>query len=342
MQSDYMSLKPRELAELLKECMKLKMTVLIKGKPGIGKTSIVEQVAKELDYECFISHPSVQSPTVYMGLGVYDRENNKAKFLPYDFLERLVHAEKPTIAFLDDFGQALPSVQAAIQNLLTSRQVGDHKVSDNVVFVIATNDRNQGAYVNGILSTIKSRCGTIVNLDVDHEHWLDWAVKNQIRPEVTGFIRIRPEMLCQFEVSNEIINFPCPRTVENVSKILDMKCNDFLKSVAITGAAGIGFSTEFEGWLRLYRNMVSPDYIIENPHTAEIPDDPSALIAITSALAYRANKDNLEAIMIYGDRLPPEFNIKMVEYEIMARDSKLKETGAYAKWIIKNQVYLKN
>jgi EPS-associated MarR family transcriptional regulator len=33
---------------------------------------------------------------------------------------------------------------------------------------------------------------------------------------------------------------------------------------------------------------------------------------------------------------------KMVEYEIMARDSKLKETGAYAKWIIKNQIYLKN
>ena len=335
------SLKPKELSMLLKECVKNRMTVLIKGKPGVGKTSIVQQVSDELGYECYISHPSIQSPTVYMGLGVYDRENQKAKFLPYDFLERLVHADKPTVAFLDDFGQALPSVQAAIQNLLSSRQVGDHKVSDNVVFVIATNDRNQGAYVNGVLSTVKSRCGTILQLDTDAEHWLNWAVKNGIRPEVTGFIRLRPEMLCQFEVSNEIVNFPCPRTVENVSKILDMECNDFLKNVAIIGAVGEGFATEFEGWLRLYKNMVSPDYIIANPTTAEVPDG-DALIAITSALAYKANKENLGAIMTYGERLSPEYNVNMIEYYIMAKNPKLKETGEYAKWVVKNQRHLGN
>ena len=335
------SLKPKELSMLLKECVKNRMTVLIKGKPGVGKTSIVQQVSDELGYECYISHPSIQSPTVYMGLGVYDRENQKAKFLPYDFLERLVHADKPTVAFLDDFGQALPSVQAAIQNLLSSRQVGDHKVSDNVVFVIATNDRNQGAYVNGVLSTIKSRCGTILQLDTDAEHWLNWAVKNGIRPEVTGFIRLRPEMLCQFEVSNEIVNFPCPRTVENVSKILDMECNDFLKNVAIIGAVGEGFATEFEGWLRLYKNMVSPDYIIANPTTAEVPEG-DALIAITSALAYKANKENLGAIMSYGERLSPEYNVNMIEYYIMAKNPKLKETGEYAKWVVKNQRHLGN
>lgn len=335
------SLKPKELSMLLKECVKNRMTVLIKGKPGVGKTSIVQQVSDELGYDCYISHPSIQSPTVYMGLGVYDRENQKAKFLPYDFLERLVHADKPTVAFLDDFGQALPSVQAAIQNLLSSRQVGDHKVSDNVVFVIATNDRNQGAYVNGVLSTIKSRCGTILQLDTDAEHWLNWAVKNGIRPEVTGFIRLRPEMLCQFEVSNEIVNFPCPRTVENVSKILDMECNDFLKNVAIIGAVGEGFATEFEGWLRLYKNMVSPDYIIANPTTAEVPEG-DALIAITSALAYKANKENLGAIVTYGERLSPEYNVNMIEYYIMAKNPKLKETGEYAKWVVKNQRYLGN
>ena len=335
------SLKPKELSMLLKECVKNRMTVLIKGKPGVGKTSIVQQVSDELGYDCYISHPSIQSPTVYMGLGVYDRENQKAKFLPYDFLERLVHADKPTVAFLDDFGQALPSVQAAIQNLLSSRQVGDHKVSDNVVFVIATNDRNQGAYVNGVLSTIKSRCGTILQLDTDAEHWLNWAVKNGIRPEVTGFIRLRPEMLCQFEVSNEIVNFPCPRTVENVSKILDMECNDFLKNVAIIGAVGEGFATEFEGWLRLYKNMVSPDYIIANPTTAEVPEG-DALIAITSALAYKANKENLGAIMTYGERLSPEYKVNMIEYYIMAKNPKLKETGEYARWVVKNQKHLGN
>lgn len=342
MSDDFISLKPDELKEVLSEFIKSRETVLIKGEPGVGKTSIVEQIAEELGYDCIIGFPAVESPIKYMGLGVYDRENDKAKFVPYDDLERLVKATKPTIMFLDDFGQALPSVQAAIQNLLSARRVGEHKISDNVVFVIATNDRNQGAHVNGILSTIKSRCGTIVKLVSDAEHWLRWAVKNYIRPEVTGFIRLRPEMLSQFVVSNEIIGFPCPRTIEKVSKILDMNLSDFAKNVTIAGVAGLGFATEFQGFLRLFKDMVSPDYIIANPSSAEIPSNPSAMIAVTSALSYKANKDNLSAILTYGERLEPEYNVAMVEYGIMAKDVKLKETGEYVKWIQKNQRFLKN
>ena len=214
-----LALRPKELSDVIGKFIKERSPILIKGEPGVGKTSIVEQTARSLNYECILSHPCIQSPTDYRGFPVYNREEDRAKFLPYETLERLVRTKRPTVFFLDDFGQALPSVQAAIQNLLSSRQVGDHKISDDVVFVIATNDKGQGANVTGVLSTIKSRCGTIVELKTDPEHWLNWAMQNNIRPEVTGFIRLRPEMLSQFELTTELTNFPCPRTVANLSKI---------------------------------------------------------------------------------------------------------------------------
>jgi len=338
----YMAVKPLELKEIIKAFILQRKTLMIKGKPGEGKTSIVEQVANELNYQCLLSHPAISSPTDYKGMPVFIQQDCKAKFLPYETLETLVNTQVPTIYFLDDFGQALPSVQAAIQNLLSSRQVGDHKISDKVVFILATNDRNQGAHVNGVLSTIKSRCGSIVELQSDPKHWLEWAVQNNIRPEVTGFIRLRGEMLSQFEISNELVNFPCPRTVANVSDILNMDTlSDFLQSICIQGAVGLGFAGEFAGWLRMYKTMVSPDYIIANPANAEIPNEPSTKLAIISALAYRANKENLSAIIEYGDRMEPELRVMMIEYSIMSKDAKLKETGAYGKWIVNNQKFLK-
>jgi len=342
MHSDrYLSVKPSQLKQMLKEYIKRGKSVLVVGEPGGGKTTILGQVAEEIDHDLVVSHPAIQSPTDYRGMPIYEQEEKRAKFLPYEALEQLVTTTTPTIFFLDDAGQATPSVQAAFQNLLSSRQVGDHKISDKVVFIIATNDRGQGAHVTGMLSTIKSRCATILKLEPDPTDWLDWAVREGIRPEVTGFIKNRPEMLSKFEVSNEMVNFPCPRTVANLSDNLKMNFTPELRFIANAGSVGLGFANEFEGWLRLYESMVSPDYILSNPLEAEIPShDPSAVIAVTSALAYLANKENLSAIMLYGDRLEPEFRINMIEYNIMARYPKLKETKAYIEWAVKNQKHM--
>ena len=123
-------------------------------------------------------------------------------------------------------------------------------------------------------------------------------------------------------------------------KDLDMEFDEAIRFSVIAGAVGQGFAVEFEGWLKLFRNMVSPDYIIQNPETAEIPENTSAKVAIISALAHRANKKNLLAIMTYGERLEPEYRIKMIEYDIMSKDDSLKETGDYAQWLVKNQQFL--
>ena len=338
------TLHPLEVQELLEQFISNKKTVMITGTPGSGKTCIVSQTAENLGYDLVISHPAIQSPTDYRGMPVYAAQEDRAKFMPYEALERLVTTDKPTIFFLDDFGQSLPSVQAAIQNLLSSRQIGDHKISDKVVFVIATNDRKQGANVSGVLSTIKSRCASIINLETDAQHWLHWATQNGIAPEVTGFIRLRPELLSQFTVSNELVNFPCPRTVENLSDILKMKfSSNIIKVAAIAGAVGEAFCLEFTSFLTVFNNIVSPDYILTNPETAEIPDNPSVIFAVTSALAYRANKSNLQAIMTYGDRFSSDmvdYVVKMIEKDTMSRHPELKETSEYLSWVVKYQEHL--
>lgn len=50
-------------------------------------------------------------------------------------------ATKLTACFIDDLGQATPAVQAAAMQLILALTLNGHRVSDQVVFVAATNRR---------------------------------------------------------------------------------------------------------------------------------------------------------------------------------------------------------
>src|SRR5512137_1189962 len=114
---------PRDLSKALAIAVKNGLPVIIKGKPGIGKSDIVAQVAADLSYDLKISHPQVSDPTDYKGFPFPDKSGERATFLPFGELADLIEAKHPTIAFLDDIGQAPPAVQAALMQLLLARRV---------------------------------------------------------------------------------------------------------------------------------------------------------------------------------------------------------------------------
>ncbi|MFM0632676.1 P-loop NTPase family protein [Paraburkholderia xenovorans] len=121
-----MKVTPAQLTELLSLYVPKRLPVLITGRPGIGKSDIVEQVAHATDHELLISHPVVEDPTDSKGLPFPAPDGLNAKFLPFGDLERAMKARRPLIWFLDDLGQASPAVQAAKMQLLLARRIGEH------------------------------------------------------------------------------------------------------------------------------------------------------------------------------------------------------------------------
>src|SRR5438105_5983575 len=132
-------MSPKQLAQYLEIAVNNRFPVLIKGKPGIGKSDIVEQVQVKTGFEYILTHPVVSDHTDFKGLPFANKEFTKADFLPYGDLHQMIHADKPTIVFLDDLGQAPISVQAACMQLLLARRINGHKISKHVTFVAATN-----------------------------------------------------------------------------------------------------------------------------------------------------------------------------------------------------------
>jgi len=288
---------------ILSRLIHASLPVLLVGAPGVGKSDIVGQAATDSGADLIVTHPAVADPTDAKGLPWPDKDNQTARFLPFGELARALGATTPTVWFLDDLGQATPAVQASYMQLLLARRVNGHALPACVTFVAATNRRSDRAGVSGILEPVKSRFATILEVEPDLDSWCAWAYGAGMPGELIAFLRFRPELLHRFEPSMDVVNSPCPRTWAYVGKMLSAGIPNGLEHPCIKGAVGEAGATEFVSFLRLWRELPSPDAVLLDPASARMPTEPSALYAITVALAKRASATNFGRIAKYAMRL---------------------------------------
>jgi MoxR-like ATPase len=327
-----LSMKPRELKELLLKAMEHKKPVLVTGGPGTGKSDIFFQVADELDMHLVLTHPVVSDPTDFKGMPAI--VNGKAEFLPFGDLRKLIEVTEPTICFLDDLGQAPQAVQAAAMQLLLARRVNGHKVSDHVVFVAATNRRKDRAGVTGILEPVKSRFKSIIELQPDVEDWVAWAIENDMPPEIIAFVRFRPELLYNDDgATSEIVNHPCPRTMAAAGEWINIGVTD-VKTLA--GAIGAGAAGELVAFMKLIADLPVLASIIKDPDNAMVPKETAAVYATVSGLAKQVTVKNFANIVKYSYRLPQDMSVYLVR-DCIRKEPKVQNTKAFNDWAVEHQ-----
>lgn len=324
-------MSPSELADFLQFAIKNKFPVLIKGKPAVGKTSIMKQACKLAGADLYISHPVVSDPTDYKGLPFPDKDGKSAHFLPYGDLNILIHATKPTVFFLDDLGQASAMVQASAMQLILGRRINGHKVSDHVVFMSATNRREDKAGVNGILEPVKSRFASIVELTVDTEDWITWAKSSKMPYELVAFAKWRPSLLDDFKPSKDLTNSPSPRTYEAIGNMMNAGIPKNLEFEVFKGAVGEGCATELLSFLTLVRDLPSLDDILANPDSMAVPIEAHLQYAIMTGLAYKADKTNFANSFKYMERMPAEMRFAFMK-EISSTKNELTNSKVWTNW----------
>ena len=325
-------MKPSELKTFLISAITHRLPVLLTGAPGIGKSDIVAQAADLADADMILSHPAVADPTDAKGLPwVVD---GHATFLPFGELHRAIEAEKRTVWFLDDLGQASPAVQASYMQLLLARRVNGHVLPDCVSFIAATNRRTDRAGVTGILEPVKSRFASIVELETDVDEWCAWAIDHDLPPEVIAFIRFQPDLLCKFSATADLTNSPVPRTWASVGRMLTLGLPSGIRHQAIIGAIGEGAATEFSAFLRLYSELPSVDQILIDPDSVPVPKQPAVLYALSGALAHRTTDQTFPRVAKFIERMVSdgrgEFGALLLK-DALQRTPSITKTRAYVK-----------
>lgn len=330
-------MRPTILMESIAFAIKQGLPILIKGAPGVGKSDIVAQACEAAGAELIISHPVVSDPTDYKGLPFPDKEGKEAHFLPFGELNRLIHADKLTVFFLDDLGQAAMSVQAACMQLILARRINGHHVSEHIVFMAATNRRADRAGVQGILEPVKSRFAFIVELMPTVDDWVLWAYKNDMPAELISFIKYRPNLLFDFNPTGDIVNSPCPRTVAHVGKIMNGNPASHIAGELYAGAAGPGFAAELEAYLKVWSKLPSFEDIMAHPDKIKVPTEPDMLYATAGLISSKLSGKNIPAVYSYIVKLPDEFQMMIMNDVVKIREEKtVARTSEFVEWSYKH------
>jgi hypothetical protein len=329
-------MKPSTASQIVEKMVLNYKPVLLVGMPGIGKTSIIEQVREKTGADMLVSHPVVNDPTDAKGFPCVI--NNVAQFLPFgDLKYAMDYSGKRLIWLLDDIGQARPAVQATYMQLLLTGRVNGHKLPKTVVFIAATNRREDRAGVSGILEPVKSRFHMIIEIDPDVESFISWGLSTgKIRKEVIACLRLFPELLVS-PVSREIKPTANPRVWEFASQILDANFAPALVYDSLVSCIGEEAGSQLYGMITVFKNLPSVNSIVRAPDTVEFPREPSSLYALCTVLSKFLEKkpEKVDSIFKFAGRLPGDFSVCLIR-DSLAMCPELADTKAFQKWNSEN------
>ena len=218
-----LSCTPNEIKTNIIRCIKAGLVPFIQSSPGIGKSSIVRQIANEFRLKLIDHRLSTSSPEDLLGLPHF--EGNKAVFAPFRDIFPLEDTPlDPTydgwLLFFDEFNSAPRSVQAACYKIVLDREVGQHKLNKRCVVVCAGNLLDDNAITVNLSTAMQSRLIHLV-MRPDLNEWMEnVAIKEHYDERVTTYLKMFPQHLMVFDPEHTDHTFACPRTWEFVNKLI--------------------------------------------------------------------------------------------------------------------------
>src|SRR5690349_1753438 len=265
---------PAELANYLDGLIRhdIKLSTMIWGPPGIGKSSIVAQMAGAHELACIDLRLSQLAPTDLRGLPV--AENGVSRWYPPEFLPR----EGKGVLFLDELNMAPPTLQGIAQQLILDRKVGSYVVPDGWFIWAAGNRKEDRASVFDMPAPLGNR---FLHLEVlpDFESFRVYALENSLSEQVLAFLSYRPTLLHKLDSQRPA--WPSPRSWEMGSRL-------FEAGLDVAPAVGEGAAAEFSAFVALYRNLPDLEAVLAGRGQKVVfPEEPSVRYATTVGLSLR-------------------------------------------------------
>lgn len=253
---------------------RVRWSVMIWGAPGIGKSSVVAQVARAHDLSLIDLRLSQLAPTDLRGLPI--PVDGVTRWAPPEFLPR----DGAGVLFLDEINLAPPALQGVAQQLVLDRKVGSYTVPDGWFVWAAGNRKEDHASVFDMPRPLSNR---FLHLDVsvDLDAFRGHAVAKGFHERIVAFLSYRPTLLHRIDAQRPA--WPSPRSWEMADALLRA-------GLDLTPAVGAPAAGEFDAFCKVYESLPDLSAILRGEKVAA-PDELSARYATTLALALRADGD---------------------------------------------------
>lgn len=270
---------PNELKDYLDRLVRqtLPISVMIWGPPGIGKSSIVSQIAQVQGLKFVDVRLSQLAPTDLRGLPV--AEDGISKWYPPEFLPRGGQG----ILFLDELNMAPPAMQGVAQQLILDRRVGSYAVPEGWFVWAAGNRKEDRAAVFDMPTALANRF-LHLQVEPDFNSFKAHALETGVHEQILAFLSYRSTLLHKIDPQQPA--WPSPRSWTMASAL-------HWAGLEIAPAVGIGAAAEFDAFLMLYKTLPNLTPILEgNGDRIAFPTEPSARYATAIGLTVRAADAN--------------------------------------------------
>ena len=310
--NDVFSLSPSKVKHCVELCMQARLVPFIQSSPGLGKSSIVKEIAEEYGLKLIDCRLSSMEPTDLVGLPWI--QEGKATFNPFDVfpIEKTPIPEGYSgwLLFLDEFNSASRATQAAAYRIVLDREVGQHKLHSHCFVVAAGNRMEDNAIVNRLSTAMLSRV-VHLNMVVNFDDWRDnFAFPKGIDERIIAYLSMYPERLLSFDPDKEDTTFASPRTWEFASRLIKANHgvvnNDIIP--LLSGAVTMSQATAFVQFCQVYEKLITVEDIQKDP-SIEPPKDAAITWAILIHLVNKTTDKNFNIVLPFIEKLPASFKI---------------------------------
>lgn len=327
-------MNPQSTKRSLAHLCERKVPVFLWGPPGIGKSSIVAQIAKEQGISYIDLRLSLLDPTDLRGIPFFNTKEDTAVWAPPSFLPD--GKQEKGILFLDELNTAAPMVQASAYQLILDRKIGEYQLPDGWSIVAAGNRESDRGVVFRMAAPLANRF-VHLEMEADVEGWRNWAMGAGLDVTIISFIGHRPDALFTFNTQDESKSFATPRTWEYVHEILVSEPDEDLLMPLVSGAIGEELAASFLGFRAVAANLPDLEEILEGTCT-DTPTEASTLHVLCTALSMRiddyTSTKKLNNLLMYTLGLPGEFAVMIIQ-DLRERHIELDHVDSWTLWMRK-------
>lgn len=301
---------PTRAYQIAKACLQHRTApCFFHGKPGIGKSDLVMQLADEFNMKLEILMLTQIDAQDLRGIQYPDPITKRMVYYPPEFLPG--QDSPPTLLFLDELTGAEPRLQVSAYQLLLSRRIGSYHLPDSCLVCAAGNSTADGAVAYEMGTALASRLLHIA-VQAEPRSWLSWASVNNMHPSVMSLIQLKGNLLEDTDKQLEQGNLigPNPRAWAQVSGILHKVGigNRELAEPMVEGLIGRSAAAELFLHAQEMSNVPSAEVLMGMPPmqaAAMVPRTIPALYGIVfSLVAYSDTVEHMQRTLGIMNALP--------------------------------------
>ncbi|SET33132.1 ATP-binding protein [[Clostridium] polysaccharolyticum] len=204
--------------------------VFLIGPPGIGKTAIMEQIAREMSIGLVsytITHHTRQSA---MGLPIIEKKwfgGQEFSVTAYTMSEILAavyerieeYGQKEGILFLDEMNCVSETLAPMMLQFLQCKTFGNQKLPEGWVIVTAGNPPEYNKSVRDFDIATLDRVKKI-EVEQNYEVWREYAASKNLHPAILSYLDIKKEYFYVIETTVDGKQFVTARGWEDLSAIM--------------------------------------------------------------------------------------------------------------------------